>query len=182
VFLSDGSSKALQKTFYKKIVSKRIYKKIDKKSKTIFSICFDHVFGRFSVRGVQKHHKHIFAKSPCRKNSQKNRQKLRSVSVYPRFFCFIAFSGVSRRWEFKSKGTTKNVLQKNRVEKNLQKNRESGGADQGWWGGGAATCGLRLRRRATCHLRPPGQQGPGARLQENFFTPLPIAHCPPKNT
>jgi hypothetical protein len=42
------------------------------------------------------------------------------------FFCFnnntfIAFSGVSQRWEFKS--TTKNVLQKNRVEKFLQKNR-----------------------------------------------------------
>jgi hypothetical protein len=35
------------------------------------------------------------------------------------FFGFIAFSGVSQRWE--SKNTTKNVLQKNRVEKFLQK-------------------------------------------------------------
>jgi hypothetical protein len=39
------------------------------------------------------------------------------------FFCFIAFSGVSQRWEFKN--TTKNVLQKNRRKvftKNLTKN------------------------------------------------------------
>jgi hypothetical protein len=33
------------------------YQKIDQKSKTIFfSTFFYHVFGRFSVRGVQKHH------------------------------------------------------------------------------------------------------------------------------
>ena len=31
VFLSDGSSQTLQKTFYKKIVSKSFYQKIDKK-------------------------------------------------------------------------------------------------------------------------------------------------------
>jgi hypothetical protein len=31
VFLSDGSSQTLQKTFYKKIVSKSFYKKIDQK-------------------------------------------------------------------------------------------------------------------------------------------------------
>ena len=41
VFLSDGSSKTLQKTFCKKIVSKSFYKNIDQKSKTdFFSICF----------------------------------------------------------------------------------------------------------------------------------------------
>jgi hypothetical protein len=37
------------------------------------------------------------------------------MSVFPRRFCFIAFPGVSQRWEFKN--TTKNVLQNNRVEK-----------------------------------------------------------------
>jgi hypothetical protein len=59
VFLSDGSSKALQKN-----VSKSLYKKIDKKSKTdFFSIFVYHVFGRFSVRGVQKHDKKITSKN-----------------------------------------------------------------------------------------------------------------------
>jgi hypothetical protein len=39
-------------------VSKSFYKKIDKKPKTdFFSIFVYHVFGRFSVRGVQKHDK-----------------------------------------------------------------------------------------------------------------------------
>jgi hypothetical protein len=64
VFLSDDddqldeSSKALQKMFYKKTVSKSFYKKIDKKIQNrLFSIIFYQVFGRFSVRGVQKHHK-----------------------------------------------------------------------------------------------------------------------------
>jgi hypothetical protein len=45
----------LQKTFYKKMVSKSICKKIDKKLKPIFSRFVYHVLGRFSVRGVQKH-------------------------------------------------------------------------------------------------------------------------------
>jgi hypothetical protein len=41
VFLSGGSSKTLQKTFYQKIVSNCFYKKIDQKSKTeIFSNFF----------------------------------------------------------------------------------------------------------------------------------------------
>jgi hypothetical protein len=39
-------------------VSKSFYKKIDQKSKTDFFLdLFYHVFGRFSVRGVQKHDK-----------------------------------------------------------------------------------------------------------------------------
>jgi hypothetical protein len=55
-FFSDGSSKTLQKTFYKKIVSKSFYKKFDQKSKTdFFSKSFYHVFGRFWLRGGQKH-------------------------------------------------------------------------------------------------------------------------------
>jgi hypothetical protein len=42
--------------FAKKIMSKSFYKKFDQKSKTdFFSIFVYHVFGRFSVRGVQKH-------------------------------------------------------------------------------------------------------------------------------
>jgi hypothetical protein len=56
VFLSDGSSKTLQKTFYKKIVSKSFYKKSTKNPKSILSRFFYLVFGRFSVRGVQKHY------------------------------------------------------------------------------------------------------------------------------
>jgi hypothetical protein len=47
---------------------------------------------------------------------QKNRQKFRSVFD---FFCFVAFSGVSQRREFKN--TTKNVSQKN-VSKSFAKN------------------------------------------------------------
>jgi hypothetical protein len=63
VFFSDGSSKTLPKTFCKKIVSKTFYKKFDQKSKTdFFSIFFYHVFGRFSVSGVQKHDKKISGK------------------------------------------------------------------------------------------------------------------------
>jgi hypothetical protein len=41
------------------------------------------------------------------------------MSVFPRFFWFIAFSGVFQRWEVKK--TTKNVLQKSRVEKCFKK-------------------------------------------------------------
>jgi hypothetical protein len=45
------------KNVLQKIVSKCFYKKIDKKSKTdlLLDLCY-HVFGRFSARGVQKHH------------------------------------------------------------------------------------------------------------------------------
>jgi hypothetical protein len=58
VFFSDGSSKTLQKTFYKKNRVENCLQKFDQKSKTdFFSILFYHVFGHFSVRGVQKHDK-----------------------------------------------------------------------------------------------------------------------------
>jgi hypothetical protein len=60
----------------------------------------------------------MFAKSPCRKLFPKKRQKCR-CQFFLDFFCFIAFSGVSQRWEFKN--TTKNRFAKNRVEKFLQK-------------------------------------------------------------
>jgi hypothetical protein len=63
VLLSDGSSQTLQKTFYKNIASKSFYKKIDKNIlNRFFSTFFYHVFGRFSVRGVQKHDKKISKK------------------------------------------------------------------------------------------------------------------------
>jgi hypothetical protein len=53
-----GVQKHNKKRFAKKIVSKSFYKKFDQKSKTdFFSIFSYHVFGRFSVRGVQKHDK-----------------------------------------------------------------------------------------------------------------------------
>jgi hypothetical protein len=64
VFLSAGSSKTLQKTIDQKLVSKLFTKKSTKKSQTdFFSIFFYHVFGRFSVRGVQKHDKKISGKN-----------------------------------------------------------------------------------------------------------------------
>jgi hypothetical protein len=64
VFLSDGSSKTLPKTFYKKVVSKTNCKKIDKKIQNRFFLdFFNHVFGRFSVRGVKKHDKKSGKKS-----------------------------------------------------------------------------------------------------------------------
>jgi hypothetical protein len=57
---------------------------------------------------------------------EQNRQKFR-CQFFLDFFCFIVFSGAPQRWEFK--GTTKNVLQKNRVEKFLQKNRQKSKTD-----------------------------------------------------
>jgi hypothetical protein len=57
--LSDGSSKALQKTFYQKKSCRKVLQKIRPNNpKPIFSRnFFYHVFGRFSTRGVQKHDK-----------------------------------------------------------------------------------------------------------------------------
>jgi hypothetical protein len=59
VFLSDGSSRTLQKTFCKKNhVEKNLQKNSTKNPKPTFSRKdFYHVFGRFSMRGVQKHDK-----------------------------------------------------------------------------------------------------------------------------
>jgi hypothetical protein len=48
----------------KKSCRKVFYQKIDQKSKTdFFSNLFNHVFGRFSMRGVQKHDKKISEKN-----------------------------------------------------------------------------------------------------------------------
>jgi hypothetical protein len=69
--------------------------------------------GRFSVRGVQKHHQNIFAKSPRRTLFPKKIDKYFDVRFY------LVIYGVSRVFEFMN--TTKNVLQKNRIEKFLQK-------------------------------------------------------------
>jgi hypothetical protein len=82
---------------------------------------FSTFFGRFSVRGIQKHHKNVFAKSPCRKLFTKKSTKI-SMSVFLDFLFYRVF-GFSQEWEFKN--TTKNVLQKNRVERFLQKNRQT---------------------------------------------------------
>jgi hypothetical protein len=56
-------------------------------------------------------------KKSMSKASSKNFGKNFDVSFSSTFFGFIAFSDVFQRWEFKN--TTKNVLQKNRVEKIL---------------------------------------------------------------
>jgi hypothetical protein len=56
-FSAVGVQKHYKKRVEKTAVPKSFNKKIDQKSKTdFFSICFYHVLGRFSVRGVQKHH------------------------------------------------------------------------------------------------------------------------------
>jgi hypothetical protein len=54
VFFSDGSSKTLQKTFYKK---NRVEKFLQKIRNRPFLKKNYHVFGRFSMRGVKKHDK-----------------------------------------------------------------------------------------------------------------------------
>jgi hypothetical protein len=75
-------------------------------SQLFFScLFFKYVFGRFSVRGVQKHHKNIFVKTPCRKLFPKNRQKFR-CQFFLDFSGFVVFSGVSQRWESKTLQTS----------------------------------------------------------------------------
>jgi hypothetical protein len=56
LFLSDVGSKALKKTFYKKVVSKIIYKKKRPKKPKLMGVSRFSVIG---VRGVQKHDKKI---------------------------------------------------------------------------------------------------------------------------
>jgi hypothetical protein len=58
VFRSDGSSKTPTKNL-QKIVSKSLTKKSTKIPNRFFVDFFSHVFGRFLVRGVQKHHTKI---------------------------------------------------------------------------------------------------------------------------
>jgi hypothetical protein len=50
--------------------------------------------------------KHFLQKVHVENISRKNRQKFR-CHFFLNFFCFIAFSGVSRRWEFKKRFTHK---------------------------------------------------------------------------
>jgi hypothetical protein len=98
--------------FCQKIVSKSVYKKIDQKSKTdFFSILFYHVFGRFSVRGDQKHDT----------KSQKNKSHLGPFLASdppihhggPRFlFLFLVFGGPGpwhRHWHWHLHKTQNNM-------------------------------------------------------------------------
>jgi hypothetical protein len=73
---------------------------------------------RFSARGVQKHHKNIFVKSPCpcRKPVPKKTTNM-SMSVFPRLFLFYRVFG-----RFSAMGFQK-YYKKHRVGKFLQKNR-----------------------------------------------------------
>jgi hypothetical protein len=62
-FFAMGVQKHYKKRFTKKSCRKVFTKKSTKKSQTdFFSILFYHVFGRFSVGGVQKHDKKISKK------------------------------------------------------------------------------------------------------------------------
>jgi hypothetical protein len=66
------------------------------------------------VRGVQKYHQNIFAKSPYRKRFPKKSTKI-SMSVPPRLFLFYRVLGCfSANSDGSSKTLQKNVLQKNR--------------------------------------------------------------------
>jgi hypothetical protein len=74
------------------------------------------------VRGVQKHEKKIEQKVHGENFFRENSQKIDKnfeVSFPSTFFGFIAFEGVTERWEFKN--TTKNGLQKKSCRKFLTK-------------------------------------------------------------
>jgi hypothetical protein len=88
-----------------------------------FLVRFQAFLGKGGPGGIQKHHRHIFTQSPCRKLfpenfGQKNRQKFR-CQFFLDFFVLSRF-GVSQRWEFK---TTNKTFCKKIVSKSLQKNR-----------------------------------------------------------
>jgi hypothetical protein len=78
-------------------------------------------FWAFLGKGSSKTPKQCSYKKSMSKLFTKKIDKTFDVS-FLRLLCSIAFSGVSQRWEFK--GTAKNVLQKNLVEKFLEKNRQ----------------------------------------------------------
>jgi hypothetical protein len=80
---------------------------------------FKYVFGRFSVSS--KTPPTYFYNNSMSKNNSKKIDKNFDVSFSSTFVGFIAFSGVSRRWEFKR--TTKDVVQKTLCGNRLQKNR-----------------------------------------------------------
>jgi amino acid transporter len=78
-------------------------------------------FWAFLGKGSSKTPQKYFYKKSMSKTFSKKIENFVGVSFSSIFFCFIAFSGVSQRWEFKN--TTKNILRKTSVEKFLQKNR-----------------------------------------------------------
>jgi hypothetical protein len=78
---------------------------------------FSTFLGRFSARGVQKHHKNIFAKSPCRKPFDKKFDVNFSSTFFVLSRFRVFFSDGS------SKTQQKTFCKKNRVEKFLQKVR-----------------------------------------------------------
>jgi hypothetical protein len=73
-----------------------------------------------SRQGEFKNTIQIFWQKVRVENFSQNFDKNFDVSFSSTFFCFIAFSGVFQRWEFKD--TTKNVLQKKSCRKVFTKN------------------------------------------------------------
>jgi hypothetical protein len=69
-----------------------------------------YVFGRFSARGVQKHHKNIFTKGTCRKQNQ-NFDKNFDVSFSSTFFVLSPFR------VFFSDGSLKEIVSKSFLQK-----------------------------------------------------------------
>jgi hypothetical protein len=83
---------------------------------------FWYVFGRFSARGVQKRHKNILAKSPCRKSKAffQNIDKNFDVSFSSTFFVLSLFRVFFS--DGSSKTLQKNVLRKKSCRKVFTKN------------------------------------------------------------
>jgi hypothetical protein len=80
-------------------------------------------FWAFLGKGVQKHHKHIFTRSPCRTLFPKFRPK-NSMSVFPRLFLFYrvfgCFSAMEVQKHYK-KRFTKKIVSKSLYKKFDQK-------------------------------------------------------------
>jgi hypothetical protein len=76
--------------------------------------CFPRVFWALRSKGSSKTPQKYSYKKSMSEAFRKKIDKSFDVSPPRLLVCFIAFSGVSQQWEFKN--TTKNVLQKSRVE------------------------------------------------------------------
>jgi hypothetical protein len=86
-----------------------------------FEIFFNGVFVRFSTRGVQKHHKKLFAESPCQKLLA---EKVEKKNFFPLVFSHRFF--LSRFWPFlcmrSPKAPQKHLLKSDQnISKNLKK-------------------------------------------------------------
>jgi hypothetical protein len=86
---------------------------------TFFPLFFlQYVFERFSARGVQKHQKNVFAKSPCRKTIPKQIDKNFDVRNASFSSIFLFYRGFGR---FSAMGVNKNTTTKCFAKKTRRK-------------------------------------------------------------